>query len=207
LAGLLVTGLPALIGAASSVNPRGSTAAGLGVLVLLVVLTRAPLLVPLSSFQNVLIARLAGLDPKARGRLLATAAGLIIAGSLLGGVIAALVGPPLLPLVFGDQYVASGWLIGALVAAAAGLGFIAVTGAAAVAEGRNGAYLLGWGLAIVFSVAAMFLLPLPIEWATVAAVAGGPMLGAVVHLVALTKQQTHRAPAETGRDLAVGVRE
>jgi O-antigen/teichoic acid export membrane protein len=189
IGGLLVTGLPALIAAAASANPRGATAAGLGVLVLLVVLTRAPLLLPLASFQNVLIARFTGLQSEARVRLLATTAGLMIGGSLLVGVFAGFVGPPLLPILFGHQYAASGWLIGALTAAAAGLGAIALTGAAAVATGRNGAYLLGWGLAIILSVAALFLLPLPIEWATVVAVAGGPMLGSVGHLIALTRKQ------------------
>jgi O-antigen/teichoic acid export membrane protein len=207
IAGLLITGLPVLIAAAASANPRGSTPANLGVLLLLVVLTRAPLLVPLSAFQNVLIARLTGLETPARLRLLTTAGGLIIAGSLLLGVAAGFIGPPLLPILFGPEYAAVGWLIGALPAASAGLGIIAVTGAAAVATGRNGAYLLGWGLATLFSVAAIFLLPLPIQWATVAAVAAGPILGGVVHLIALTRDQTHRAPADTGRGLAISLGE
>lgn len=188
IAGLLVTGLPVVIKAAASVNPRGSTAAGLGVLVLLVVLTRAPLLLPLGAFQNAVIARLTGADRAARFRFLGIAAGLIVAGSLVLGVVAALVGPPLLPIFFGEDYAASGWLVGALTAAAAGLGLIALTGAMAVASGRNGVYLLGWSLAVVVSVATVFLLPTPIEWATVVAIVAGPGLGAAAHLVALIRR-------------------
>jgi len=190
LSGILVNGLPVLISAAAAVNPRGASPAELGVLILLVILTRAPLTVPLSNFQSAFIARFTSLDARGRRRWLGVAVLLVLAASTVLAILAALVGPPLLPIVFGAGFEAGPWIVGALTAAASGLGIIALTSAAAIAASRHTLYLAGWAVAILVSLVLLFTLPIPLDWATASAVAAGPIAGAVVHLLGLRRSTT-----------------
>jgi O-antigen/teichoic acid export membrane protein len=142
-------------------------------------------MVPLTSFQNVLVARFTGLDLPGRRRWVATGAGIIVVATGLLAGLAALVGPPLLTLVFGDKYQAGAGVIAGLTVATAGLGIITLTGIAAMTAARHTIYLLGWGTAIVVTLLLLFLAPLPLEWATVVALVAGPLAGAAVQIQAL----------------------
>jgi O-antigen/teichoic acid export membrane protein len=197
LSSVLVVGWPALLSAAAAVNPRGSTAISLGVLILLVTLTRAPLMVPLTSFQNALVARFTSLQFADRRRWVAVGIGIIVAGSLVLAGLAALLGPPLLPLIFGHGYRTDPGIVAALTGAASGLGIITLTGVAAITSGRHNRYLLGWFVAIVVALAVLFLAPLPFEWATTLALILGPLGGAAVQLSALRTPAA--APADSVR--------
>lgn len=185
LSGVLVIGWAALLSAAAHANPRGSTATSLGVLILLVTLTRAPLMVPLTSFQNALVARFTGFDLPGRRRWVARGSAIIFGASALLSGLAALVGPPLLPLLFGAKYQADAGIVAALTAATAGLGIITLTGVAAITAARHSLYLVGWGTAIAGALLVLFLAPVPFEWAAVLALALGPLAGAAVQLAAL----------------------
>lgn len=187
LSSVLVVGWPALLSAAAGANPRGSTAVSLGVLILLVTLTRAPLMVPLTSFQNALVARFTGLGLTDRRRWVARGIGIIAVGSLVLAALGAIIGPPLLPLVFGHAYQAEPGIVAALTGAAAGLGIITLTGVAAITVGSHSRYLFGWLVAIAVSLLVIFLAPLPFEWATVLALVTGPLVGAAVQLGALRR--------------------
>lgn len=195
LSGILVVGWPALLSAAAEANPRGSTPAALGILVLLVTLTRAPIMVPLTSFQNALVARFTGLDIHGRRRWVAAGSGIIVVASVVLAGLAALLGPPLLPLIFGAEYQADAGIIAALTAATVGLGIITLTGVAAITAARHSVYLLGWGVAIAVALLVLFLAPLPFEWATVVALLSGPLAGAAVQLVALRAPRDERSAA------------
>lgn len=190
LSSVLVVGWPLLLTAAAAANPRGSTAESLGVLVLLVTLTRAPLMVPLTSFQNALVARFTHLALVDRRRWVAGGVGIVVGASGLLAVLAALAGPPLFPLVFGDRYQVSPATVAALTGAAAGLGIITLTGIAAITAGRHSRYLLGWLIAIIVALLILFLAPVPFESATVCALIGGPLVGATVQLGALRHPRT-----------------
>lgn len=185
LSSILVIGWPAMLSAAANLNPRGSDDVSLGVLILLVTLTRAPLMVPLTSFQNALVARFTGLDLIGRRRWVGIGVGVIVVGSAVLAALAALLGPPLLPLIFGSQYQADATLFGALTAATAGLGIITLTGVASITAARHNLYLLGWGVAITVTILTLFFAPLPFEGATVLALIIGPLSGAAVQLGAL----------------------
>jgi O-antigen/teichoic acid export membrane protein len=187
LSSVLVVGWPALLSAAAAANPRGSTAASLGVLILLVTLTRAPLMVPLTSFQNALVARFTGMGLDERRRSVALGIGIIVVGSCVLAGLAALLGPLLLPLIFGHSYQAGPGLIAALTGAAAGLGIITLTGVVAITSGGHSRYLLGWLVAIIVALLVVFLAPVPFEWATVLALFAGPLAGAVVQVGALRR--------------------
>ncbi len=190
LSSVLTVGWPALMSAAAAANPRGSTAVTLGVLILLVTLTRAPLMVPLTSFQNALIARFTSLDLSGRRRWVAAGIGIIAAASAVLSGLAALLGPPLLPLIFGDEYQASAGIIAALTAGAAGLGIITLTGVAAITSAQHSFYLLGWVVAILGALVVLFLAPVSFEWAAVLALIAGPLLGSVVQLAALRRPRS-----------------
>jgi len=185
LSGVLLNGTAAILVTAAAVLPRGATQAELGVLVLLVTLTRAPLLVPIIAFQMVLIARFTGLDAAARRRWIPMGIGILaIATTVLAG-LAALVGPPLLPLIFGAEFQAGPGIFAALVGSSFGLAVVTLTGMLMLSAARHTAYLVGWIAAIAVTVGLLWLLPIDFEWATVIALAIGPLIGALVHLFAL----------------------
>lgn len=187
LSGVLLNGTAAVLATAAAAVPRGVTPAELGVLVLLVTLTRAPLLVPIAAFQTALIARFTGLEESAKRRWIPAGIGLLaVATAVLAG-LAALVGPPLLPILFGDAYVAGPGLFASLVGASFGLAVVTLTGMVTLSESRHTAYLVGWMVAIGATIALVWLLPIAFEWATVIALGVGPLLGAGVHLVAIRR--------------------
>ncbi|MGB9226770.1 MAG: hypothetical protein WCB80_26735, partial [Mycobacterium sp.] len=104
----------------------------------------------------------------------------------VGVVAAGVVGPWLLRVAFGSQYLASSALLAWLTAAAVAIAMLTLTGAAAVAAAMHRAYSLGWVGATVAS-GLLLLLPLPLETRTVVALLCGPLVGIGVHLVALAR--------------------
>jgi O-antigen/teichoic acid export membrane protein len=177
---ILVMGFPVLLKLTS--NQLGAQG---GVIILAVMLTRAPLLVPLTSMQGNLIAHFVDERGDRLRALIAPAA--IIGGIGAVGVLAAsVVGPWLLRVAFGPQYQASGALLAWLTAAAVTIAILTLTGAAVVAAALHRAYSLGWVAATVAS-GLLLLLPLPLQTRTVIGLLCGPLAGIGVHLVALAR--------------------
>jgi O-antigen/teichoic acid export membrane protein len=177
---ILVMGFPVLLKLTS--NQLGAQG---GVIILAVMLTRAPLLVPLTAMQGNLIAHFVDQRGDRLRALIAPAA--IIGGIGAVGVVAAgLVGPWLLRVAFGPQYQAGGALLAWLTAAAVAIAMLTLTGAGAVAAALHRAYSLGWVGATVAS-GALLLLPLPLQTRTVVGLLCGPLVGIVVHLLALAR--------------------
>lgn len=175
---ILVMGFPVLLQAT-----YGELGAEGGVVILVVTLTRAPLLVPMTAMQGNLIAYF--VDQRARGlRALLVPALLITAVGAGGAVAAALLGPWLLRTVFGAGYVAGGALLAGLTIAALAIALLTLTGAATVAAALHRAYALGWVGATAAS-AALLLLPLELSSRAVIALLCGPLVGIAVHLAAL----------------------
>jgi O-antigen/teichoic acid export membrane protein len=177
---VLVMGFPVLLKATS--DDLG--AAG-GVVILAVTLTRAPLLVPLTAMQGNLIAHFVD-QRRHRLRALIAPSALV---ALLGGtgvVLAGMFGPWLLRTAFGPQYQAGGELLAWLTAAAVAIALLTLTGAATVAAALHRAYAAGWVIATI-AATLLLLLPLNLEARTIVALLCGPLLGIVVHLVALAK--------------------
>lgn len=164
----------------------------LGATMLAVTLTRAPLLVPLNSFQGVLIARFAAAPAQAITLLRAPIAAVGAAGVL--GVLAAwAVGPWLLSSVFGDDFRLGGPTLAALTAGAGTLAALTVTGAATIAVGAHRAYAAGWWLAAA-ATTALLLMPLAVDMRVAVALAAGPVIGAIPHLVSLARIPPRTAP-------------
>lgn len=177
---ILVMGFPVLLKATTSQLGEAG-----GVIILAVTLTRAPLLVPLSAMQGNLIAHF--VDQRTRRLQALIAPALLISGIGAVGVLAGgFTGPWLLRVGFGPDYNASGALVAWLTAAAVIVAMLTLTGTAAVAASLHRAYSLGWLGATVASTL-LLLLPLALETRTVVALLCGPLVGIVIHLVALAR--------------------
>ena len=177
---ILVMGFPVLLKATSA----DLGAAG-GVVILAVTLTRAPLLVPLTAMQGNLIAHF--VDQRgARLRALVTPAIIVCGLGAVAVLVAGLAGPWLLQFAFGPQYQAAGGLLAWFTAAAISIALLTVTGAATVAAALHRAYAAGW-IGATLASALLLLLPLSLEDRTIVALLCGPIVGIIVHLVALRR--------------------
>nr|WP_223205576.1 polysaccharide biosynthesis protein [Gordonia jinghuaiqii] len=184
---VLVMGFPVLINLTTSLRgtPDADEARVIGALILAVTLTRAPLLVPLNSFQGVLISRFVD---RRDHRVVSLAAPLGIVGVIGGiGVLGAwLLGPWLLRAVFGADFDLAGGVVAMLMVGATCLALLTVTGAAAVAAGAHRWYAAGWWMATLVAVT-MMLLPLDVETRTCLALVVGPLVGLGVHVVGILR--------------------
>lgn len=185
---VLVVGFPVLLALTSG----GDLTDEAGSLLFAVSITRAPLLVPLTSFQSAIIIYFV----ERRARLLRALLLPASAVAALGGVGAALawwLGPPLIRLV-GDGFDISGGAAAALTFGAVATAMLMLTGCAALSDEAHRAYSLGWWTATVIAVA-MLLLPLGLTERTSAALIVGPLVGVGVHLAAMLIA-TRDVPAE-----------
>jgi O-antigen/teichoic acid export membrane protein len=177
---ILIMGFPVLLKATSA----DLGAAG-GVVILAATLTRAPLLVPLNAMQGNLIAYF--VDQRALRLRALVAPTLLVTGLGVAAVaVAGLLGPWLLRTAFGPEYLASGALLAWLTTAAIAIALLTLTGAATVAAALHRAYAVGWVGATLASTL-LLLLPTSLETRTVVALLCGPVVGIVVHLVALRR--------------------
>ncbi|WP_456789407.1 hypothetical protein [Cellulomonas sp. P5_C5] len=183
---VLLVGFPVLL-RLTSTPAEFATAAPL---ILAVSLTRAPLLIPLSAFQGVVITHV--LENRDQGlRALRPVVLALVGAGLVGSALAYLVGPALMTLLFGPEYEVSGAVLAGLTAAAIGLALLTLTGATTVALDLHRAFSAGWIVATVVTVA-LLVAPWTIEARTVAGLLVGPLVGIVVHLVALRRARVAR---------------
>lgn len=159
-------------------------------------LTRAPLMIPLTAYQGVAVSHF--VRHRDRGlRPLFPIARAVVGVGAVGAALAWLVGPRLLELVLGGpDYRVSGLVLAGLVLAAAGLALLTLTGAVCQALTRHGAFVTGWLVAVVVTVAVL-LCPGSMEARSVAALALGPMAGIVTHLAALHRREPSTDAVET----------
>ncbi|GAA1482599.1 membrane protein [Gordonia sinesedis] len=191
---VVVMGFPVLI----RLTGRGDDDAHLvGAVILAVTLTRAPLLVPLNSFQGVLIARFVAAG-RAVGRALMVPAAIVVTVGGVGAVAAWLIGPWLLEHVFGADFRLGGGTLALFTLGATTLAVLTVTGAAAIAVGAHRWYAVGWWAAAAASVA-LLALPLDVAERVSVSLVVGPLAGMVVHLAAIRART--RAASAAARDI------
>jgi O-antigen/teichoic acid export membrane protein len=177
---VLVMGFPVLLKATS-----GQLGAAGGVVILAVTLTRAPLLLPMTAMQGNLIAYFVD-HRSARLRALVAPAAIVVGLGAIGVVAAYLIGPWILRIGFGEDYVTSGALLAWLTFAAVSIALLTLTGAAAVAAALHRAYAIGW-VGATLAATLLLTLPLNLETRTVVALLCGPLVGIAVHLTALAR--------------------
>lgn len=177
---ILIMGFPVLLQATS--RELGATG---GVVILAATLTRAPLLVPLNAMQGNLIAHFVDLRAH-RLRALVVPSCVVVGLGALAVLVAGLLGPWLLRTAFGPAYAADGALLAWLTTAAIAIALLTLTGAATVAAALHRAYAVGW-MGATLAATLLLLLPVGLETRTVVALLCGPLVGIVVHVVALIK--------------------
>lgn len=189
---LLLVGFPVLL----RLTTPDDVFAGAAPLILAVSLSRAPLLVPLNAYQNVVVTRVVSHGIGA----LKNATLLIVAASVAGAALSVPLGPALLRGINPDYHV-SGPVFGLLVLAAGLVASLTLTGAASIALDHHTVYLLGW-LGATGTSTLLLLLPLPVDSRVVVALVCGPLTGIAIHLAlgarrspsAITSRATEGTP-------------
>lgn len=176
---VLVNGYPAVLRATVS----GEGVQGLDAVILAISLTRAPLLVPIISFQGAIVAffvrQHAGLVSallKAMAVVWALTTVVALGMGRLGPWVMGLLYPSVQPL--------TGIFMGLLAVGAGSIGSLVVATSVALARGRHGLFLAAWILATAASIAMLFL-PLDVQSNVIISLAVGPVVGVVVALTAL----------------------
>ena len=170
--GLLLVGFPVLL----RLTTPDDVFDGAAPLILAVSLSRAPLLVPLNAFQNMLVTRVASHGVAALRRPLV----LVVAAALVGAALAVPVGPAVLHVI-NPAYDVAGPVFGMLVLGAGAVGTLILTGAATIARDRHMVYVAGYVVATAASVLGL-LLPLGLDARVVSSLLVGPLVGVGVHV-------------------------
>lgn len=178
---LLVNGFPVVLSIFA-----GADQDALGAVVLALTLTRAPILVPLTALQSMLIARFSGKRSSTNRFMVLVMVGIVVVAAVIALAVW-LWGEAVLGWIFGGGFVVAGWLLAGLVFASGCLGLLTVTGAAALASQRHNGFAAGWVIAAVVAIALVAVLPFAVGERTVLALIVGPVLGAIWHLIALQR--------------------
>lgn len=178
-AAFFVAGFPAVL----ALFARATPSAEFATLVLVITLTRAPLLMPLSAIQSLLVVRFTRIDPTRHLRWEFALLAVVAVVGILGAGLGALIGPPLLTALFGAAYQVEPATVFALVIAATAIAWLYVTGPATLARHLHTPYSVGWAVAAVVAVACLAL-PGPLEGRAVLSLLVGPLCGVVIHVVA-----------------------
>lgn len=191
---LLITGFPAMTTAAfaagdgTTVGTGSGTGAAVAAINQAVLLTRAPVLVPLQRFQSALVVRFV----EQRDRIyssLAVPIGAILSVGAVGFVAAWLVGPWILRVFFPPELFVPGLPLGFLTFASALMGALIITGTAVLALEQHAWYVAGWVTGAVVAFGLLFALPVAlgtgVTETVIVALTVGPLAGAAVHLASL----------------------
>lgn len=172
---LLITGYPALV---QATNPNADSAL-LAALILAVSLTRAPIMMPLTTFQGVAVkAFLAAKDAPLRA--IARPVGYLTALGAVGAVAAWPIGPWFIAL-FRAEYVLPGWVFAALTFESALMAVLTILGTLALALDAHRIFAIGWLLASAVAIAVL-MAGLPLTNAILISLAAGPLAGCAVFL-------------------------
>jgi O-antigen/teichoic acid export membrane protein len=171
----MVSGFPLLLGLASAGQPK----AIVGMYILTITLSRAPLIVvamSLQSFFTVTFRDSVGTFWVVFLRLQAA----ILAGGLVLAALGWIIGPDVFAFLFPRDPQPDGWFIAVLVLSSALMASLCVTAPAVLARSQHLVYSLGWFAAAVATIVAL-MLPLDFTARTVTALFVGPAVGLVVH--------------------------
>lgn len=178
----LVNGFPLLMATFAD----GASQETVGAMTLAVMLTRAPLLVPLVGAQGLLITMFAA-PGRSPWPLISK---LLVGVALVGAALAALagtIGPPVLRATIGENFALPGHVLALLVVSSAALGALSLSSPALLAGNRHLDYAAGWVVATGMAIGVLWLLPLELELRAPLALLIGPLVGLAWHLGALAR--------------------
>jgi O-antigen/teichoic acid export membrane protein len=171
---ILINGLPLLI-----VIFGRADAATLGTIILALTVTRAPILVPLTAMQSILISKFSR-EPAKRAKTLALVSSVLIVITLLIATVFFLSGEWLFARLFGEDYALSGALLAGMVFASGSLALLTVVAAAALSASLHSFFLASWSVASAGTVILLAAIPLEIGWRTVISLIASALTGASI---------------------------
>jgi hypothetical protein len=177
--GLMISGLPMLIGATSAHISSTVT----GSVLLTITLTRAPIVIPVIALQSFLITgvfRDGRIRQSAIAKLVAVGTGALVILAAAGWVL----GPFLVSLISGGRFSIEGWLIAVIVISAGLTAAMCTTGPALIAMRRHTANVVGWLTAAALTIIAL-LLPLEENARITVALIVPVVIGLIIHALAL----------------------
>lgn len=184
--GVMISGYSAVIALTS---PTASATA-LGAVVFALNLARAPLVIVVLALQSFLVVQFRD-SSSWRSQLVVIVVAIVIVAGLLSGA-AWVTGPTVLGL-FGRDFVLAPGLLAAIVGSGGLVGALCATGAAAVARSLHTAFVAGWSLAAVATIA---LLAAPLDFETrIALSLVSPVIGLAAHAVALVRSTQSSPPS------------
>jgi O-antigen/teichoic acid export membrane protein len=172
---VMVSGFPLLLGLTSHSEPP----AILGMFIVTITLTRAPLIVVALSLQSYLVVHFrdnAGTFWRYFRRLL----GAVVVGGVALAVAGWLFGPAVYHFLFPNKLQPDAPFFAILVGSSALVAALCVTAPAVLARSKHLVYSAGWVAAAVATIVAL-LLPLDFASRTIAALVVGPSVGLIVH--------------------------
>ena len=182
----LITGFPTAASAAFPAASAGAAGATVAAINNAVMLTRAPVLVPLQRFQSALVVRFVERRDSVY-KALAAPVGAIMGVGLVGFAAAWAIGPWILRVAYKPELFVDGLTLGLLTFASAFMGMLMITGVAVLALERHAFYVAGWLAATATAFAVLFLAPWGVAVTVVVALFAGPIIGALVHLAGLVR--------------------
>lgn len=179
---VLLVGFPVLV----KMTTESAVFALAAPLMLAISLTRAPIMVPLTSFQSVIVAQFVK-NRAGAGRTVVKAVAALAGIGVVGAIGAYLLGPWLMATLFGPDYRVEGWILAGMTLASVGTAIVTITAALAQALRRQVAFVGGWLVALVVSVA-ILVTGYDIDTRVVAALVIAPYSGVIVHAIAIVRE-------------------
>lgn len=196
---VLVVGLPLFLGSSEGDKTiHGETL--VAVLILMVSITRSPIMMPLQAFQGVAVAAFLKQQHRPIAALFKPSVAILAVGAL-GGLLAAWIGPWLFTLIYAPNSaekvqaydeIVNGSTLGLLTFASAILALLVLAGTAALAINAHRLYVLGWIVAAGVTIGLLYVLPLSLVPRLLVALYVGPFVGFVIHLLGLQRATAAR---------------
>lgn len=177
--GVMVTGLPLLMQLAihSAAPPE------LAGLILVITLTRAPLIIPLIALQSFLVVGFRSAGSHVRGKVLRYAL-MLLGATVLAASLALVWGPGVVGFISNGRYDVSAPVMFGVVVSAGLVALLCLTGPALLGQDLHGLYVGGWSIAAIATVC-FLLVPLDAPARILLALLVSPVLGLVVHVAGI----------------------
>lgn len=180
--GVMISGLPMLVGLTSATVPTATT----GALLLAITVTRAPIVIPVIALQSFLISAVFRGGRVRGARVIRLAAAAVVVGVGLA-VLGWFAGPPVVSGISGGRFALPAAAAAAIVFSACLVAILCVTGPALVSVRRHATNVVGWSVAALTTVLVL-LAPLG-ELRVPLALILPPALGLAIHIGVLLRDR------------------
>lgn len=179
--GVMVAGLPLLFGVF-----LGDAPVVVASLVMVVTITRAPLIIPLMALQTYLIVFFRDAGSLRTRRLIQVLSG-VAAVSVVCVAFGAWLVPGLIDLLSSGRYQVDHLTSACVITSAALVGLMCVTSAALLAANRHNAYFMGWLVAAVLTIGFLALGTIDVAPRALLSLVAAPLIGLTIQLVLIAR--------------------